>query len=84
MFSSLVIDGTTVIVLYGDQGQTHETSILLSKNVEVKSYGDSKDSVVTKFNNSSLVIQYQTTGQTVVKLGNKAILFLLGRFDARS
>jgi beta-galactosidase GanA len=78
------VDGRDVILLYGGTGELHETAISFTSTapqVHVVS-GDAKG-VKTKVvgDNSALAIQYKTTGQTVVEVGN-ATLYLLDRANA--
>lgn len=63
VITSLVIEGTTVVVLYRDEGQTHETAVKVSKN-------------------DVLILNYETWGKTVMKIGDHPLFYLLYRATA--
>lgn len=73
-----MIDGTTVVVLYGDNGQTHETAVKTCRKQTVSVFGDDTASVTSRSGSGSLIIQYLTTGMTVVQIGQNLLLYLLG------
>ncbi|KAF9526883.1 glycoside hydrolase family 35 protein [Crepidotus variabilis] len=73
------IDGKDVILLYGGTGELHETAIKTSSTPTVVS---GSGTIKTKsLSGGVLAIQYITSGQTVVQLGN-TVLYLLDRANA--
>ncbi|KAJ6627468.1 glycoside hydrolase superfamily [Mycena sp. CBHHK59/15] len=76
------IDGRDVILLYGNIGELHETAIKFTSKAPTATVVSGKGSIKTKIlAGNSLVLQYTTTGQTVVEVGN-AILYILDRANA--
>lgn len=77
------IDGRDVIVLYGNKGELHETAIKFTgttpKVQTVSGSGQIKQGVVSQTN---LALQYTTTGQTVVSVGAKTLLYIVDRANA--
>lgn len=74
------IDGRDVIIVYGNAGELHETAFMFNStsipNAKVVSGSQSlKTGTITS---TSLVIQYTTTGQTVVEVGSNILLYILG------
>lgn len=68
-----------IIILYGNSGDVLETAIKYSgeiPSVEVVD-GDGFIGSETRYNNT-LILQYSTDGQTVVKVGD-TLLYLLGK-----
>ncbi|KAF9526882.1 glycoside hydrolase family 35 protein [Crepidotus variabilis] len=73
------IDGKDVIILYGSAGELHETAIKSSSTPSVVS---GSGTIKTKsLSGGVLAIQYTTTGQTVVQVGN-TLLYVLDRANA--
>jgi hypothetical protein len=59
----------------------HETAFVLGENTTATVVSGSGDHIKqTTLNNSALVLQYQTEGQTVVELGNGALVYILGEY----
>jgi len=75
-----VIDGVTVMILYGNTGELHETSFAV---------GDASTKATVLFGNTTfkqqntasntLTLQYTTTGQTVVSVGANLKLYIVGQ-----
>ncbi|KAL0580896.1 hypothetical protein V5O48_001089 [Marasmius crinis-equi] len=85
IFTWATIDGMDVIVLYGNAGELHETAIAYSgsNTTLTASVVDGKGPIQQKsLSASSLAIQYTTSGQTVVRVGESVILYLLDRENA--
>jgi hypothetical protein len=57
----------------------HETTFILGENATATVVSGSSDHIrQSTLNDSALVLQYQTEGQTVVELGNGALVYILG------
>ncbi|KAJ6516256.1 glycoside hydrolase family 35 protein [Mycena sanguinolenta] len=76
------VDQRDVILIYGNAGELHETAFKFASAVPeatvVSGTGAIKSKVLA---GNSLVLQYQTTGQTVVQVGN-ILLYILDRATA--
>ena len=77
------IDGRDVIILYGNAGELHETAIKFATPASpsakvVSGSGKVKQKVLTSGSESALALQYVTTGQTVVEVGDKVLLYIVG------
>ncbi|KAJ7237206.1 glycoside hydrolase family 35 protein [Mycena haematopus] len=72
------IDKRDIILVYGNTGELHETAFKFTSVIPaatvVSGTGTIKSQTLT---GNSLAIQYQTTGQTVVQVGN-ILLYVLG------
>lgn len=76
-----------MVVLYGDHGQTHETSIITPKSASYTVFGD--NDLTRSFNISrieardesqhTIVLNYQTMGKSAVKVGDDLLLYILGK-----
>ncbi|KAJ6510194.1 glycoside hydrolase family 35 protein [Mycena vitilis] len=76
------IDKRDVILVYGNAGELHETAFKFTSTVPAASVVSGTGSIKTKvLAGNSLVLQYQTTGQTVVQIGN-TLLYILDRANA--
>jgi hypothetical protein len=74
------IGSKNVILLYGNNGELHETAIKFqgtAPRVTVVS-GTAKIKQQT-LSGSALALQFTTDGQTVVQVGNNTLLYILGR-----
>jgi hypothetical protein len=73
------VDGRTVVVLYGNKGETHETAVKFTGAAPtakvVSGSGTLKTGVL---NGTALAIQYTTTGETVVQVGSNLLLYIVG------
>ncbi|KAH0828009.1 glycoside hydrolase family 35 protein [Lanmaoa asiatica] len=77
------IDGRDVIVVYGNAGELHETAFKFnSTDIPYANVVSGTQSITTGTINSSLVIQYTTSGQTVVEVGSNVLLYILDRANA--
>jgi hypothetical protein len=80
--SRATIDGRDVILLYGNAGELHETAIKFTTAAPptvkvVSGSGTIKQKVITS-GGSALALQFTTNGQTVVQVGDKTLLYILG------
>jgi hypothetical protein len=64
-----------VIVLYGNEGETHETAFKSTSTPVVVS---GKGKIMSKVVNGVLVVNYVTTGQTVFEVDDKTLVYVLG------
>jgi hypothetical protein len=76
------IDSRDIFVLYGNAGETFETAFIYNGTVPQVTVvsGTSTPKMATK--NGALVLQYTTTGSTVVTVGNEILLYILGQFSS--
>lgn len=78
-FIRATIDGRDVIILYGNAGELHETAIKFDGAVPTATVVSGSGPVKQKtLDSSTLALQYITTGQTVVEVGSKVLLYILG------
>ncbi|KAL2202165.1 glycoside hydrolase family 35 protein [Sarocladium strictum] len=90
VFTSLKIDGVTVLLLYGDHGQLHETAITTAADVPLTVFGDRDDTKLfnvtsTKSSQKSkknIVLNYRTTGKSAVRIGDDLLVYILDRETA--
>ncbi|KAJ7781617.1 glycoside hydrolase family 35 protein [Mycena metata] len=76
------IDQRDVILVYGNAGELHETAFKFTSAVPTATVVSGTGAIKTKvLAGNSLVLQYQTTGQTVVEVGN-VLLYILDRANA--
>ncbi|KIJ67770.1 glycoside hydrolase family 35 protein [Hydnomerulius pinastri MD-312] len=79
------IDNRDVILIYGNTGELHETAFTYSSSSSVPTAKvvSGTGSIKTEtINSTNLVIQYTTTGQTVVEVGEDVLLYILDRANA--
>ncbi|KAF9227202.1 glycoside hydrolase family 35 protein [Gyrodon lividus] len=79
------IDGRGVIIIYGNSGELHETAFKFNSSSSVPSTKvlSGAGTIKTKtIDQTNLVIQYTTTGQTVVEVGSDVLLYILDRANA--
>lgn len=75
------IDGRDVIIVYGNAGELHETAFKFDSTSGVPSANVVSGTQFLKtetINSTSLIIQYTTSGQTVVEVGSNILLYILG------
>jgi hypothetical protein len=73
------IDGRDVILLYGNKDEIHETAIVFDGTVpQAKVVSGTATIQQNSINGTALAIQYTTTGQTVVSVGDGILLYILG------
>jgi hypothetical protein len=73
------IDGKDVILVYGNAGELHETAFKFSGTTPVAKVLSGPGVIKQKaLAGGSLALQYTTTGQTVVQVGN-VLLYVLGQ-----
>lgn len=71
-----------MILVYGNAGELHETAIKFTSAVPAATVVSGTGTIKTKIlAGNSLVLQYKTTGQTVVQVGN-TLLYILGMLFA--
>ncbi|KAJ7229001.1 glycoside hydrolase family 35 protein [Mycena pura] len=76
------IDKRDIILVYGNTGELHETAFKFTSVVPAATVVSGAGVIKTKLlADSSLVLQYTTTGQTVVEIGN-TLLYILDRANA--
>lgn len=64
--------------MYGNTGELHETAFKFTSVVPSATVVSGTGKIKTKIlAGNSLVVQYSTTGQTVVRIGN-TLLYILG------
>lgn len=87
IFTWETIDGQDNVLLYGDEGELHETAFILPKGTPeakpiaqvVSGSGDIRQRVLTS---GALAVQYTTTGLTVALIGPKLKVLILDRSTA--
>ena len=74
------IDDRDVIIIYGNTGELHETAFKFgSTSIPSANVVSGTQSLKTEtINSTCLVIQYTTSGQTVVEVGSNILLYILG------
>lgn len=69
----------SISALSGNAGELHETAIKFNGAVPKASVVSGSGTVKQDtINGTNLVLQYTTTGQTVVEIGDKILLYILG------
>lgn len=69
----------------GNAGEVHETAIKFGEAVPKASVVSGSGTIKQQtLNSTNLVIQYTTKGQTVVEVGDKILLYILGAFNSTS
>ncbi|EGO25493.1 glycoside hydrolase family 35 protein [Serpula lacrymans var. lacrymans S7.9] len=77
------IDGRDIIVVYGNAGELHETAFKFDGTVPAATVVSGSEQLKSEtINSTNLVIQYTTTGQTVVEVGSDVLLYILDRANA--
>lgn len=79
------MDGRDIIILYGNAGELHETAIKFTTSAAptvtvVSGNGSIKQKVLTN-GGSALALQFTTNGQTIVQVGDKTLLYILGELS---
>ncbi|KAJ7499278.1 glycoside hydrolase family 35 protein [Mycena latifolia] len=75
----VTIDKRDVILVYGNSGELHETAFTFTSAVPTATVVSGTGTIKTKvLAGNSLVLQYTTSGQTVVQIGN--VLLVLSMF----
>lgn len=65
--------------MYGNPGETHETAIKVNgTSVNATVVSGSGSIKQESLDGTALVLQYTTTGQTVVSVGDGILLYILG------
>ncbi|KAF7330740.1 Beta-galactosidase [Mycena venus] len=76
------IDKRDIILVYGNAGELHETAFKFTSAIPAATVVSGTGTIKTKvLAGNSLTLQYQTTGQTVVQVGN-TVLYILDRANA--
>ncbi|CAK5262479.1 unnamed protein product [Mycena citricolor] len=73
------IDNRDVIILYGNAGELHETAFKTTAGKVAVVSGSGK--IKTKAASDLLTVQYTTTGQTVLEIGN-TLVYIVDRVNA--
>lgn len=81
-FSRKKFGSKHVLVLFGAPGETHETAFTYSGKAPTVNVADKKTVTKTQAKDGVLIINYVTTGQTVVEIGDDLLLFLVDRNTA--
>ncbi|KAJ7638480.1 glycoside hydrolase family 35 protein [Roridomyces roridus] len=77
------IDERDVVLVYGNSGELHETAFKFSSAPPAATVISGTGKIKTQvLSNNSLALQYTTTGQTVVEIGNNTLLYILDRESA--
>lgn len=73
------INGKDVLIVYGNAGELHETAFTFNVAVPNATVVSGSGTIQQKvLNSTQLVLQYNTTGQTVVNVGSNILLYILG------
>ncbi|KAK7061407.1 beta-galactosidase [Favolaschia claudopus] len=76
------IDGRDILVVYGNAGELHETAFKFKSAVLAATVVSGTGQIQTKvLAGNSLALQYRTTSQTVVEVGN-TLLYIVDRANA--
>lgn len=68
-----------VIIVYGNDGELHETAFTFTGTIPTANVVSGSGTIKQKTVDSThLVLQYTTTGQTVVEVGSSILLYILG------
>lgn len=79
MPSRATINEKDVIIVYGNEGELHETAFTFNGTVPFATVVSGSGTVKQQtINDNHLVLQYTTTGQTVVEVGSDILLYILG------
>ncbi|KAG5654663.1 hypothetical protein H0H81_009911 [Sphagnurus paluster] len=82
IFTWATIDGKDVIIVYGNAGELHETAFKFNSAPPVAKVISGSGTIQQKtLSTNNLALQFKTTGQTVVQVGN-ALLYILDRANA--
>ncbi|KAF9008853.1 glycoside hydrolase family 35 protein [Cyathus striatus] len=83
IFTWATIDGRDVIFIYGNNDELHETAFNVSGATVVAKVLSGQRQIKQKFiSNNVLALQYTTSGQTVIEIGSKTLLYVLDRVTA--
>ncbi|KAK7060173.1 hypothetical protein VNI00_000937 [Paramarasmius palmivorus] len=84
IFTWATIDGRDIVVVYGNAGELHETAFSYTTSAlpEARIVSGSNTIEAKAISNNTLAVQYKTTGQTVVAVGEKTLLYILDRETA--
>ena len=73
------MNGKDVILLYGNEGELHETALHFNGTASTAKVVSGSGTLKQQASSAGLVLQYTTTGQTVVEVGTGILLYILGR-----
>ncbi|KAF4619804.1 hypothetical protein D9613_005466 [Agrocybe pediades] len=77
------IDGRDIIVLYGNSGELHETAIKFATEAPTVKVVSGNTAIKQKqLPGGSLALQFITSGQTVVQVGDNTLLYIVDRTNA--
>jgi hypothetical protein len=80
--SRATIDNRDIFVLYGNAGETFETAFMYNGTVPQVTVVSGTGTPKTATKNGALVLQYTTTGSTVVTVGSGILLYILGQLTS--
>ncbi|KAA8894151.1 glycoside hydrolase family 35 protein [Sphaerosporella brunnea] len=81
VFTWKAFGDTTVVVLYGSPGETHETAFTAPGSAKV-SVVSGDQQVSSSTSNGSVILNYKTVGKTVVKVGSSLVVYICDRNEA--
>lgn len=76
------IDDTYVAVLYGSPGEIHETAFTFSGKAPNITVLEGNALLDKRISNDTAILNYNSTGQSVVSIGPDIKLYLLDKFEA--
>ncbi|PFH52549.1 glycoside hydrolase family 35 protein [Amanita thiersii Skay4041] len=76
------VDGRDIIFIYGDQGERHETAFKINGDNPTGRVVAGTGNIKTQLVNDVLIVQYETTGQTVVEISPRVFVYILDRVNA--
>lgn len=76
------VNGKDVILLYGNEGELHETALHFNGTAPTAKVVSGSGTLKQQASSAGLVLQYTTTGQTVVEVGTGILLYILDRDNA--
>ncbi|KAF5370168.1 hypothetical protein D9758_001409 [Tetrapyrgos nigripes] len=83
IFTWATIDGHDIILVYGNEGELHETAFKFDTDVPTAAVVSGSGNVKQQnISGNSLTLQYETSGQTVVEVGSNILLYILDRDTA--
>jgi hypothetical protein len=78
------IDNRDVFVLYGNAGETLETAFIINGTAPQVTVVSGSNKPKTATQNGALILQYNTTGSTVVTVGSNILLYIVGTSSSLS
>lgn len=79
LINRATIDGKDIILVYGNAGELHETAFKFTGTTPTAKVLSGSGTIQQKvIAGGALALQFKTTGQTVVQVGTKSVLYILG------